>query len=59
MKFDEMEKQVVERTFKMNRLHIAAVLLGTYTFSDIEMQLALTAAEQLMKANDERKVVMP
>lgn len=66
--FEDMEREVAERTFRINRLHLAAQLLGgvlarkfpggNIVFSDQEREEALTEAEKLMAANEARKVVM-
>lgn len=63
---EEHHRNVIEQTFKLNRLYVAASLLGGLVaqgrgvifFSDAEMDTALQQAERLMRANDARKVVM-
>lgn len=67
--FEEHHRQVVEQTFKLNRLYVAASLLGgklatsaptcNIVFSPKERAEALAEAEKLMADNEARKVVMP
>ena len=67
-RFDQMEKDVAERTYKTTRLYIAATFLSgllassktgsQIAFNDTEREFALKEAECLMRMNEERKVVM-
>ncbi len=60
MSIDDYQKQIVEQTYRINRLHIAASLLGgQHSWSDIVINDVLATAEKLMEANEKRKVVMP
>ena len=62
---DAHNREVIERTFRMNRLHVAAMLLGGLvarngrTLTEAERDGGLEEAEKLMASNESRKVVMP